>query len=118
MKIKIRLHSGERIPATAFPTSHPLLYITPVRIKKEFSPTGRARWSEDEWAITHKPTGYAVAHADDFTDVKRLAELLARSGIPWEKLRSRKDAKRYSKKRERALVEFYRVEFYRSETKA
>jgi hypothetical protein len=109
MRIKIRLHSGKRILARAFPTSHPLLFVTPVRVKKEFSPTGYAYWSEDEWAITHKPTGYAVAYADEFADAREIANLLGASGIPWEKLRSRKDSKRYSDKREQALNTFYAV---------
>lgn len=100
MRIKIRHHDGTRVWATAAPTPHRLLFITPARVNiigKGGNLTKRRRFSDSEWTITHRPTGYAVAHSCDLEELKRIAARLAASKIPWEKLRSRKDAKQYSR---------------------
>lgn len=107
MRIKIRLHSGKRINALAFPTSHPLLFVTPERIKGTFSPTGRGYFSENCWAITHKPSGYAVSYVETVDDAQILARFLGESGIPWEKLRSKKQAREYSRQFSLAKARFY-----------
>jgi hypothetical protein len=106
MKIKIRLHSGKRISSIALPTVHPLLFVTPQRLKAHASPTGRAQFNEDFWAITHKPTGYAVVYTASAEEGKQLAGMLGQSKIPWEKLRSKKDAHIYASEFERVMKEF------------
>lgn len=109
MKIKIRLHSGRRLWAKAFPTVHPLLFITPAYIKKEYTSTGRSHFSDCEFVITHKRTGYDVCTGTlgDFEHARLFAKFLAESGIPWEKLKSKKDSDRYKTVYAAAKEKFY-----------
>lgn len=114
MKIKIRLRSGRRIEAKAIPTSCPQLFITATRLRDPLKKKATGHFVKDEWSITHRPTGYRVADLDDLEGIKRLAELYAQSSIPWTKLRSTEDARKYSKEHQRVQRKFW-SEFLSSE---
>lgn len=107
MKIKIRTKSGW-IDAKAYPTSHPCLFITPECCR--LGP-GRKRWfSKDEYTITHRPSGNAIVFGVfELDECRRLAELFAKSSIPWRELRSQKDAKKYARQHKTVMRKFMKV---------
>jgi hypothetical protein len=119
MKIKIRVKSGKWIDAPAFPTSHPALFVTPERYRelKDWTDArgklrfkhGRARFLKDQWTITHRPSGYSIIFGTfELEEARKLAELFAKSSIPWKKLRSKRDAKQYARQHRAIMRKFFR----------
>ena len=110
-RIKIRLKSGKWLTAPAYPTSHPKLFVTPERersIRADLKPSQRGRFLDDTWTVTHGPSGYSIVFGTySLDEAQRLAELFARSAIPWEQLRSKRQAKKYARQHKAAMKRFY-----------
>jgi hypothetical protein len=111
--IKIRTKSGKWLTAKAFPTSHPKLFITPERergLRPDLRPMKRGRFSRYEFTITHRPSGYSIVPWPlELDAARRLGELFAKSKIPWEKLRSKRDALRYGRQHAAVMKNFLKI---------
>jgi len=114
MRIKIHTKSGRWLLAKAITTSSPELFLTPERIRDlraDGKPSTRGRFSKDSWTITHRRSGYSIVFGDyTLEEASRLAELFAACSIPWEKLRSKRAAKSYSRQHRKVMEKFYRGE--------
>lgn len=112
VKIKIRLKSGKWLSTKAHPTSHPKLFVTQERYRPltaSGKPAKRGTFLEDQWTITHRPSGYSILWGTyELTEARDLAELFANSSIPWEELRSKRDAKKHTRQYKAVLRKFYK----------
>lgn len=104
--IKIRLKSGKWLPSRAYPTSHPQLFVTPLYAAGK---SKQPRFFKHKWTITHKRSGYSIiSGAFTIAAARALAELFAESSIPWERLRSQRDAVRYREQHHAVMRKFKR----------
>ena len=104
MKIKIHLRTNKWVYAPAIPTSHPQLFVTPERI---MIGKNKSHFSKDRYTVTHKRTGFSITGEFSRDEAIRCAEFLARSDIPWEKIRFLKQVPQYQAKFEKAMQSFY-----------
>lgn len=94
-RIRIRVKGGWAV-ATAHETSHPNLFVTAYRMV--YGKQGRkflVAESDHLFVVTHKPTGRRMSDALTLKEAKILAERYAASGIPFEKIRTRRSAAQY-----------------------
>jgi len=107
MKIKIRLRDGRWILAPATPTSHSQLFVTPHR---ENISSRKSRFSEHQFVVSHKRTGFQVYGPFTQEGALVLAEFLASCRVPWDEIRGKASAQKYYVQVTSAIKDFYRVQ--------
>lgn len=88
MKIKILTRNHGTVETEGDPTEVPELFVTPVFY-------GDDGWSDEDFVLTHAPTGIKMGNGASKADCQRFATLLAETKIPWAELKTPDDAKRY-----------------------
>lgn len=98
---RLRRKNGSWMSIKAFTTKNPLMFIHRDVLR---TADGEEYESDKMWTLSHKPSGYAIKRATSKAKLQNLAILFMNSNIPFNKIRSKREAQRYQKEYERILI--------------